>query len=149
MTEQSDFSSLSATSSKKSRMYTCRKWLETVAILVGLIGGGTGLGYYFGIQQGDAAHISEIDRLRDVYRENLAVITRDVKSAANSVETAAIQMDDVVNTTSQIANKIAKQSTRPTPSIVFKTVTVVIKPTISEVVKPSSVKTPNDPLYSR
>jgi hypothetical protein len=106
--EQSDFGSLSATLGKSSRLYTCRKWVETAAILLGLIGGGTGLGYYFGIQQGEAVHLAEIDRLRDAYRDNLYTIVQDVKSATT-------QLDDAANTASVTAQKAAKQSTRGKP----------------------------------
>lgn len=117
MNQTSDFGSLSALANRKNRMYTCRKWLETAAILVGLIGGGTGLGYYFGIEQNQAVHVAEIDRMREAYRLNLYQITSQVKNAANSVETAAIQLDDVANMASKTTKQVSKVTNPSVPKL--------------------------------
>lgn len=123
MVDKSDFSNLeelAATYCKaRPRAPAYRKWLETAFVLFGLVGGGFGLGHYLGVNQGDAEHYAEIDRLREAYRLNIYVLTSSVQQAGTAVKDAAVQVEAAAAVADMAAGKAkeaarsAKQAVKP------------------------------------
>ena len=93
-----------------------RKWIETICVLAGLVGGGAGVGYYAGTQQSQASHLAEVDRLREAYRDNVYELTAKLNATANTLQSAATQVDAAAATADAAAinaEKAVRQSAKP------------------------------------
>ena len=100
--DKSDFAPMTFASLGRS----ARKWTETAAVLLGLIGGGMGLGFWGGLQYSETAHVAEIDRMREVYRSRLVALTGKVTEAADTAGTAAMQAEAAAVTAKQAAKTV-------------------------------------------
>lgn len=111
---ESDFAALCGDGNNLRR--SVRKWLETIVVLTGLLGGGAGLGLWAGLQLGQEKHLAEIDRLRQAYSDRLATLSGKVSAAASTAAGAAdtaagaAAQADVAAITAQAAAQSAKQA---------------------------------------
>lgn len=89
-----------------------RRWVSTLVVFIGLIGGGMGLGYWLANQQAredmftmQRNHLAEIARLQGVYRETAAKAATAVQQSAAAVQDAAQTASQAAQTAERAVNK--------------------------------------------
>lgn len=103
----------------KSLGRSARKWFESAVVMLGLLGGGAGMGYWAGVQQTRQDSLAEITRLQQAYGSRIDTAATAATSAAAAATNAAEAVGEAAQSATTAANaaksaaEAAKSSKKP------------------------------------